>query len=67
MDPITVIATATAAIQALNTLYQDYQAGRVVLSETDAAAVHAALMQAEAATAALRPLVDAALDAASKQ
>lgn len=67
MDPITIISTATAAIQALNTLYQDYSAGRVVLSETDAAAVHDALVQAEAATAALRPLVDAALDAASKQ
>jgi hypothetical protein len=35
--------------------------GRDVLSETDAGAVHSALTKAEAATAALRPQVDAAL------
>ena len=40
--------------------------GRSVLSESDASAIHAALAKAQAATAALRPQVDAALDAASK-
>ncbi len=40
--------------------------GQSVLSETDAASVHAALAKAEAATATLRPQVDAALAAAAK-
>lgn len=44
-----------------------YQQGQTVMSETDAAAIHAALLKAEAATAALRPQVDAALDAAAKK
>jgi len=39
--------------------------GRQVLSQDDAAAVHAALLRAEASTAALRPQVDAALAAAA--
>ena len=39
--------------------------GQAVLSQTDAAAVHAALAKAEASTAALRPQVDAALAAAA--
>ena len=40
--------------------------GKAVLSETDAAAVHAALAKAEQATATLRPQVDAALANAAK-
>jgi hypothetical protein len=40
--------------------------GQSVLSESDAGAIHAALAKAQAATAALRPQVDAALDAAPK-
>jgi hypothetical protein len=40
--------------------------GRAVLSDTDAASVHAALAKAEAATAALRPQVDAALAKAAQ-
>lgn len=40
--------------------------GKEVLSETDAGAVHSALTKAEAATAALRPQVDAALSQAAK-
>ncbi len=40
--------------------------GQTVLSETDVAAVHAALVKAEQATAALRPQVDAALAQAAK-
>ncbi len=40
--------------------------GQEVLAESDAARIHAALAKAQAATAALRPQVDAALDAAAK-
>lgn len=40
--------------------------GQSVLSLDDAGAVHAALANAEQATAALRPQVDAALDAAAR-
>jgi hypothetical protein len=41
--------------------------GQAVLSQSDASAVHAALLKAEQATAALRPQVDAALAAAAAQ
>lgn len=67
LEAAQIIATATAAIQALKTLYDDYQAGKVALSETQVAQVHQNLLDAEAATASLRPVVDAALEAASKQ
>ena len=40
--------------------------GEAVLSQDDAAAIHAALAKAQAATAAPRPSVDAALAAASQ-
>jgi len=40
--------------------------GQAILSLEDASAVHAALAQAEQQTAALRPQVDAALDAAAR-
>lgn len=65
MGALEVIATLNAAVKLAMDLYGDYQAGRVILSETDAAAVHAALVKAQAATANLRPLVDAALSAAA--
>ena len=65
MDPITVVNTLTAAVQLAQQLYADYNAGKVILSTSDAQAVHDALLQAKAATSALRPLVDAALDAAA--
>jgi hypothetical protein len=41
--------------------------GQAVLSLDDATQVHAALTKAEASTAALRPQVDAALDAAARR
>jgi hypothetical protein len=41
--------------------------GEAVLSQTDAQAIHDALAKAEAATATLRPQVDAALTAAAAQ
>jgi hypothetical protein len=66
MDPATIIA----AIQALASLVQEgvklYNDSNTVLSETDTAAIHAALLKAEEATAALRPKVDAALEAAAQ-
>jgi len=39
--------------------------GRSVLAQSDAQQIHAALAKAQAATAALKPQVDAALEAAS--
>lgn len=66
-EALIVIEGLTEAAKLANTLIAKWQAGEVVLSETDVAAVHEALLQAEAATAALRPQVDAALDAASKR
>jgi hypothetical protein len=66
MDAVLVIKGLTAAVEAAQALYNDYQAGRTVLSESDAQAVHQALLDAEAATAALRPIVDDALDRAAK-
>lgn len=41
--------------------------GKAVLSETDAAKIKAALAEAQAATNALRPRVDTALQAASQR
>jgi hypothetical protein len=40
--------------------------GKAVLSQNDAAQIRLALQKAEASTAALRPQVDAALDAAAQ-
>lgn len=67
MDALAVIQALTAATNLAMQLYDQYQAGQVVLSETDAKAVHDALTKAQAATANLRPLVDAALAAAAAQ
>lgn len=66
MNPVLIAQALALAAEEAMKLYAAYQAGTVVLSQTDAIAVHNALLQAEAATAALRPQVDAALDAASK-
>lgn len=52
---------AAAAVEAAPLIAQ----GQSVLSASDAAQIHAALAKAEAATATLRPQVDAALDAAA--
>lgn len=67
MDPITVITGLTQAIALAKQLYDDYEAGRAVLSATDAASIKEQLIQAQTLTAQLTPLVDAALAAASKQ
>lgn len=66
MNPLLIAQILEALASAAQTGMQLYQEGQATMSATDAAAVHAALLKAEAATAALRPQVDAALDAASK-
>lgn len=67
MNPVLVIQGLTAAIQLAQQLYQDYEAGKVVLSATDAQAIKDQLAQAKAISDQITPIVDAALDAASKQ
>jgi hypothetical protein len=67
MDPITVITGLTQAIALAKQLYDDYEAGKAVLSLQDAQAIKAQLIQAQTITEQLTPLVDAALDAASKK
>lgn len=66
MDPI-ILAQLIEALASIVTKGMDlYTQGQATMSATDAQAVHAALLKVEAATATLRPQVDAALDAASK-
>jgi hypothetical protein len=54
------LATVVAQVAPL------FTQGEAVLSQTDAAAIHAALVKTEQATATLRPQVDAALAAAAQ-
>lgn len=62
-------ATLIAALQLLAQLVQEgvklYSDSSAVLSETDQKEIHVSLVNAEAATASLRPQVDAALTAAA--
>lgn len=67
MDVLTIINAASAGVKALVDLYAEYEAGKVVLSETDLAKIKATLADAQALTAELAPKVDAVLDAASKR
>lgn len=62
---VEIINELESAVRLANDLYTDYQTGRAVLTMSDAAAIHQALLKAQAATADLRPLVDAALAAAA--
>lgn len=61
--------TLTALIESIAGLVQTgvtlYEDSKSTLSETDTAAIEANLAKAQAATAAYRPQVDAALDAAA--
>lgn len=66
MNPLLIAQILEALASAAQTGMQLYQEGKATMSANDAAAVHAALLKAEDATAALRPKVDAALDAASR-
>jgi hypothetical protein len=64
--PITLIIQILEALaNTLGAVAPLIAQGRQVLSQSDAAAVHAALEKAESSTAALRPQVDAALAAAA--
>ncbi|MBV8977075.1 MAG: hypothetical protein JO261_02515 [Alphaproteobacteria bacterium] len=59
---VTMIVQALEALAALlGQLVPLFEEGQSVVGETDVAQVHAALAKAEAATATLRPQVDAAL------
>lgn len=62
-----IIALIAAGTQAIQTGYNLYQQSQSTMSETDLAKIKAALEQAQAATAIIRPQVDAALDAAAKE
>jgi len=66
MPVAAVIALLEQAAQAGVELYNDYEAGRQVLAESDAQAVHAQLLAVEAVTANLRTQVDAALAKAAQ-
>lgn len=61
---LTIIKLATAAITGVTDLMAK---GQVVMSRTEAAEIKDALAASQAATAAMRPRVDAALDAAAKR
>lgn len=62
-----IIAGAEAGIKALIDLYAEYEAGKVVLAETDLTKIKATLAAARALTAELAPKVDAALAAAAER
>lgn len=66
MDPATLIALVKLAAELAQSGVQLYEDSKSTLSETDIATIKAHLAAAQAATAAYRPQVDAALDAASK-
>jgi len=65
MDATQIVSLITSLADLVAKLAPLATQGGAVLSETDANAVHGALLKAEEATAALRPQVDAALDAAA--
>jgi hypothetical protein len=65
MDPLTMIAIINALSSVVQEGVKLYNNSETVLSQTDAQAIHEALLKAEAATKALRPQVDAALSAAA--
>lgn len=67
MGALEIINLIEIAAKAGMDLYAKWKAGEIVLSDTEVASVHAALLNAEAATAALRPLVDADLAEAAKK
>jgi O-succinylbenzoate synthase len=65
MSAALIVQLITTLAQAVGEIAPLVAQGQAVLSQSDAAAVHAALVKAEAATASLRPQVDAALSAAA--
>jgi hypothetical protein len=67
MGVVEIIALIAEGTKALATAREAYNQIKDTLAETDAQKVHEALLKAQAETEALRPQVDAALDAASKR
>jgi hypothetical protein len=65
MNPILLAQILQALATAAETGLRLWQQGQATLSATDAQAIHEALLKAEAATDALRPQVDQALQAAA--
>lgn len=66
MDPMTIIAILKGLAEIGTSVYNSYEQSKTVLSATNAAEVHAALLQIESVTSKLRAQVDAALDEAAK-
>lgn len=66
MDPTTILALIQLASKVIESGVQLYEDSKSTMSATDIAQIQAALAAAQAATAAYRPQVDAALDAAAK-
>ncbi|HWA03027.1 MAG TPA: hypothetical protein VG819_05795 [Rhizomicrobium sp.] len=65
MNPALIIQILEALANIAAQIVPLFAEGKGVLDQTDASAVHAALCKAEAATADLRPRVDAALTEAA--
>lgn len=65
MNPATLVQVIEALAAVVSDGVSLFQQGQAVLSETDAAKIHDALLKAETATASMRPQVDAALQAAA--
>lgn len=67
MTPEMILALIQLAGKLLETGVSLYESSKATMSETDIAKIQTALEEAQMATAKWRPLVDAALDAASKK
>ena len=66
--PVTLIIQILEALAStVSQIAPLFEQGKSIVSLDDVTAVHAALARAEASTAALRPQVDAALDAAARK
>ena len=65
MNPLLIAQVIEALASVVSEGFTLYQQGQAAMSSTDLAAIHAALLKAEAATDALRPQVDAALAVAA--
>lgn len=66
MNPVLLVQLIEALAAAVREGVSLVQQGETVVSETDAAAIHAALLKAQAATAIQRPEVDAILEVAAQ-
>jgi len=67
MNPLLSVQAIEALAAFVSEAAPLLQQGEAVLSETDVAAIHAALLKAQAATEIMRPQVDAILEAAAQQ